>query len=376
MKSTVGIGGDVGERVRGFLLGALLLIGFALSRVFAQPALGLFAVRATSPRAGLLFTEGEPVDVRAHVIGAAARMSVEYAVKEAEGPWQNTGSVVVTPGPDGTGEAPLPLELPGRGLYALALAARDGGQRVTNETSVAVVFPPAPPGAQSKWGLFYIPIAVLDATHPDAPAEVARNIRLLGASWARYNFWTQTYGKVTVTEGDPPTGTADFARAASEIAALRQEGVSILGEVAQMPQVLSSRPEATDQVGDAGPLWCRVKPRDYGLWDQMLEKLAAKFADEIQVWEILNEADIPNAYWSGTAAEFAEFVDHTSAALRRGNPRPRIASGRSSTSVSHRGSPASARSSSGRATSRWRSSRRTPRRPRTEPSVCSAAPPR
>jgi hypothetical protein len=303
----------------------MLLIGLGVSRVFAAPAPVQLAVQATSPRAGLLFTDGEAVDVRARVTGAIERVRVEYMVRETDGPWQTTGSASVTPAPDGTGEAPLPLKLPGRGLYDLALAARCKDQSATSQTSIAVVFQPAPSHPRSQWGVFYIPIAALDASHPDAPAEVARNIRLLGASWARYNFWAHTYGKVTVTEGNPPTVAADFSRAGREIAALRQEGLSILGEVAQMPQVLSSRPEATDQVGDAGPLWCRVKPRDYGLWDQLMEKLAAEFADEVQVWEILNEADIPNAYWSGTAAEFAEFVEHTSAALRRGNPRTRIA---------------------------------------------------
>ena len=69
----------------------------------------------------------------------------------------------------------------------------------------------------------------------------------------------------------------------------------------------------------------RVKPRDYGLWDSLMEKLAADFRDEINVWEIWNEANLENNYWIGTVEEFAELVEHTSRAIRRGNPKARIA---------------------------------------------------
>ncbi len=290
--------------------------------LLAALAAGL-EVRAVSSRPGLVFTERERVDVRARVQGAAGPATVEYTLREVDGPWRSAGSAPITPGPDGAGEAPLPLKVPGRGLYDLALTARCGEQSAGARTSVAVVFAPLPPEARSPWGVFYIP--AFGRQDPEAAAEVARNIRMLGASWARYNFWAHTYGKVTVTEGETPTASADLVQAKREVAALRREGIHILGEIAQIPRPLSSRPDATDQSGDAGPLWCRVKPRDYRLWGQLVEQVAAAFREEIQVWEILNEADIPNAYWSGTPAEFAEFVEHTARALRRGNPKARIA---------------------------------------------------
>jgi hypothetical protein len=98
-----------------------------------------------------------------------------------------------------------------------------------------------------------------------------------------------------------------------------------MGEVSQCPRELSSRATETEVVGDAGPVYNRVKPADYGLWDTLMTRLAADFAGEIDVWEIWNEANLGNVYWTGTVEDFAELVQHTSRALRRGNPQTKIA---------------------------------------------------
>jgi hypothetical protein len=92
-----------------------------------------------------------------------------------------------------------------------------------------------------------------------------------------------------------------------------------------VPACLSSRPDALTRKGDKRPIWARVKPRDYRLWDQLMEKVAAEFADQIDVWEIWNEPNID--FWEGTVDEYAELVAHTSAALRRGDPDTCIAAG-------------------------------------------------
>jgi hypothetical protein len=54
-----------------------------------------------------------------------------------------------------------------------------------------------------------------------------------------------------------------------------------------------------------------------------MEWLAAVLKNEIQTWELWNEPT--DSYWSGTQDEFLELVAHSSAALRRGNPKARIA---------------------------------------------------
>jgi hypothetical protein len=58
-----------------------------------------------------------------------------------------------------------------------------------------------------------------------------------------------------------------------------------------------------------------------------MERLARDFADDIPVWEIWNEANIPNTYWTGTVEGFAELIHHTSAALKAGSPQARVAAG-------------------------------------------------
>jgi len=221
-------------------------------------------------------------------------------------------------GSDGTVEAALPLDLPGRGLYKLAVSASSGDAEARAETSVAVVFAPAETDPKSPWGIFWVPVG-------DNPRDAARSIRLLGASWARFNFWAFSFDRIAVTEGPEPEVSPEYSRWKRHARALHDEGLFIMGEIAQCPRVLSSRPDDTSSEGDAGPMWARVKPRDYALWDQLMEKLAQDFSSEIDVWEIWNEPNI--GFWEGTVEEYAELVEHTARAFRRGNPDARIAAG-------------------------------------------------
>ena len=307
-----------------------------------------FSVWAVSRRAGLLFTDeearetrektrkgikgAEPVDVRVRVAGAEADTTVEFSVREAEGPWHASGKLAIE---KGATEKPLPLELPGRGLYQLDLAARPGPSEVEGSGAaaskatawIAVVFAPGKPDPASPWGIFYTPYIWFDKDLADGARVAAESHRLLGASWSRLNFWAHSFGKVTVTAGPKPQVTADCSLWKTMAKALRDEGISIMGEISQCPREISSRPDETAEAGDAGPVWCRVKPADYTLWDPLIERLAADFRDEIQVWEIWNEPNLPNRYWTGTVEDFALLIQHTSQALRRGNPKARIAIG-------------------------------------------------
>lgn len=283
-----------------------------------------FAVWAVSPRAGLLFTDSEPLNVGVRVTHAEAAAVVDYTVQEMEGGWHATGQVKLEVG---VPERPLPLHLPGRGLYQLDLIAHTGTATARARTWIAVVFTPEKPDPASPWGIFYTPTAWFDAGNPRGPELAAQSHRLLGASWSRLNFWAHSLGAITVTPGAEPMVTIDDAEWKRLAAALHAEGISIMGEIAQCPRVLSSRPDDTAASGDAGELWSRVKPRDYAVWDRFIAKLAADFRAEIGVWEIWNEPNIPNLYWSGTEEEYAELVRHTARALKQGNPDARVAAG-------------------------------------------------
>ncbi len=282
-------------------------------------------VSVVSPRVGLLFTDDETPDVRALVENAPGPVTLAWHVWETEGPWQREGRMDL-PVEQGRGEQSIPLGLPGRGHYTLSLRAVSGAAVAAAKTSLGIVFPPAPTNAGAPWGIFHIPNPIGDPDDPLGARAAAQSMRLLGASWARLNFWNQSYDGIDITRKDGRIAVkADTGRWKTYARALRDEGIHIMGEIAQCPTVLSSRREDMARKPEMGPLANRTKPRDYAEWDALMTALAADFKDEIEVWEIWNEPDDRDGFWVGTAEEFAELVHHTSTALRRGNPDARIA---------------------------------------------------
>jgi len=305
--------------------GMLTLLAAAplTSAAAAKPVQGL-SITPVSPRAGFVFTDSELVDIRAKVTGVTAQACVQYRLTATGDDLAIKGRVPITEPVAGASEVHLPLDIRGRrGLYSLSLTLVCGDAEAKASTSVAIVFTPDPPDEASPWGVFYIPLG--ERPLEQGAADVALSQRLLGVSWARFNFWASTFGKVSITPGDPPSVSADWSRAKVMVRALRKEGISIMGEVAQCPRELSSRPNDMTIAGDAGPACNRVKPANYGLWDNLMTRLASDFRDDIKVWEIWNEPNLTNRYWTGTVEDFAKLVHHTAAALRKGNPEARIA---------------------------------------------------
>ncbi len=278
-----------------------------------------FVVWIVSPRAGMLFTDGDPVDVRVRVGGPGGDTAVEFSVSSAAGDWKDSGRLTIKRGET---EKPLPLKLPGRGLFDVTIKAVSGKARSQAAAPVAVVFAPLPPAEAAAWGGIYTHPGGFDTDYPDQVRDSVRSMRMLGAGACRLPFWAFSFGKVTVANGKASADSAFWKTVAK---ALRKEGIFILGNPCQMPKELSSQPDRTGQEGDGGPVWCRVKPKDYRLWDQVMEQMARDFRDEISVWEMWNEPDL--FYWKGTPREYVELVAHTAAAIRRGNPKAKISAG-------------------------------------------------
>ncbi len=278
-----------------------------------------FVVWIVSARAGLLFTDSEPVNVRVRVGGANEDTGVEFSAASVTGDWGTSGKLTVKRGET---EEPLPLKLPGRGLFNVTVKAASGKARSQAAAPVAVVFPPLPADEAGAWGGIYTYPGSFDPNYPNQVQDAVQSMRMLGAGACRLPFWAFTFGKVTVVGGK---ASADFAFWKTVAKALRKEGIFILGNPCQMPKELSSRPDQTGREGDGGPVWCRVKPKDYRLWDQLMEQMAREFRDEISVWEVWNEPDL--FYWKGTPQEYVELVAHTAAAIRRGNPKAKISAG-------------------------------------------------
>ncbi|MHB1462828.1 MAG: GH39 family glycosyl hydrolase [Armatimonadota bacterium] len=300
----------------------LLMLGIAgllAAPVFAQTAL---TVRAVSDRPSLLFTEGEKLRVSARVEGGDGAAVVDYAVQETAGPLSIKGNITVKRKGSEAASAVIPLAITTRGHYTLKLTARCGQQTAEQTTTLAVVMKPLPTDINSPWGMFWIPTGAPGSSPDKVPTEIAQNMRLLGASWVRFNFWESVY-KASVEHGKVWLDIRDMKRQA---AAFRKAGLHIYGEFAQMPKELSSS-TSTAETGDAGPFFSRVKPKDYALWDQMVEQIAHEFKNEINVWEVWNEVDMTNVYWSSTPEEYVELVEHTARAIKRGNPKALVAVG-------------------------------------------------
>jgi len=279
-------------------------------------------VRAVSERPSLVFTESEALKIRARVEGGEGSALVEYSVKETCGDWTGSGRISIPRSGSGAVEAEMPLTLPGRGHFKLELTARCGETEAKSATAAAVVYDPLPASDDSPWGIMYGGYgAAKGFTKEELPAQIAESMRLLGASWTRLNLWSHMY-KVKIEGGEL---VLDMSYYKQRVAEFRKRGINVMGEFVMTPQALSSMPDAKETTGDAGPLFCRVKPADYKLWDQMVEKIAREFKNDIPVWEIWNEVDIPKGYWAGTKEEFLELMEHTTAAIRRGSPSAKIA---------------------------------------------------
>ncbi|AFY90024.1 MAG: hypothetical protein CLLPBCKN_005579 [Chroococcidiopsis cubana SAG 39.79] len=341
-----------------------------------------FQVRVSSKQPGNLFIESQPVDLMIQVSGNKPDV-VEYKIREHNGSWTSNAKIPLRSQVDPLKGIPLHLQLPSRGLYYLTVSARAGQSKVEAKTRVGVVFDPSPVNPDSRWGLFTIPYD--GENDPAKAAALARSHRLLGAAWSRLNFWHWSYENLQVkptsaqardlkisassnqlqptdkTESDnffqKIVAKADFLKLHtlcpllsankndSQVSvsfskwkgiaqALHREGISVMGEFAEMPRELSSRPQETQETGEGAAVWARVKPRDYQLWNQLVEKTAREFKQEIQFWEIWNEPDANN-FWLGTPEEFAELIRQTARAVKSANPKAQIvASGFTSHGVS------------------------------------------
>lgn len=301
---------------------ALVLVGF----------LGPWCRGATPPPVlvssgpGFLFVEGEPVEVALERSGPARETAFQYEVRDTETAWHAQGEGKLSKLREGERQrVAFTLALPERGLYRLHVSGKSG-QSFSLETTVALTFAPRPPDSASPWGIFYVPPVWFEPDDAAGPERAAASLRRLGASWVRLNFWSTAMDPVMVAGGaDGPVVTPELKRWKRYAAALHREGLRVMGEIAQTPRALSSDPTNEQTLGDGGPAYNRSKPADYGLWEQLMEKVAREFREEIDVWEVWNEPDNQGVYWRGSPDELVELVRHTAAGLRRGHPQARIA---------------------------------------------------
>lgn len=301
----------------GLVLSLILAFGGLNIPALADDA-GL-SVRAIGSRPSLIFTDGEKPNIKVQVTDGSGDVAVSFQVKDSYSLWQQSGSLAIKRSGGERVEQLLPVKFPWRGHYAFSLTAKCGGQTAELKTTAAVIYKPLPPDVNSPWAIFWYPQPAPGMAKEDVPRKIAESLRLLGASWVRFNFWEGAYGaevkdgKVTHNSGWMMTQAREF----------RKAGLHILGEFAQMPKALSSSTDTTYQ-GDAGAFYSRVKPQNYILWDQMIADITREFSREIGIWEIWNEVDGAGSYWSGTPEEYVELVSHTSAAIRKGNPTAKV----------------------------------------------------
>lgn len=274
-------------------------------------------------RPSLLFSENESIKINAWVEGSSGPVQLEYTARETSGEWMDSRILRISRKGGELAKIQLPLLLPGRGHYQLELTAKCGESTAHVSTTAAIVFTPRPTTIDSPWGIMYgVYQGFPPGLDPESrPACIAESLKMLGASWTRLNFWINMYS-IEIKNGNV---VLDLSRLRRQVDEFRKRGIYILGEIVQTPHALSSKPNSNATKGDGGPLYCRVKPANYRLWDQMVKEFVQEFKDDIQVWEIWNEVENAGQFWVGTEAEFIELIKHTSTAIRKGNPNAKIA---------------------------------------------------
>lgn len=114
-----------------------------------------------------------------------------------------------------------------------------------------------------------------------------------------------------VAADDPHWETLDLYRSTA-----RKHGLQAVGVLAGVPAWLTHCP------GAASHFW-RCPPRDYLAWSGLVRQIVAR-APEIRYWEVVNEANLPNAYFYGDAVEYARFLRVTGTAIRTANPWAKV----------------------------------------------------
>lgn len=267
-------------------------------------------LRTTGDTPGLYAVGGEELRWRFTVYRKPARpvTSLEVTIREAEtdGAPLFEERIAVS----GNTSEEVGITLPRPGFYIMDAEAPPECNVTAFKGGLARIRPALPPSSDSPWG-------AMRASSLPREAELARR---LGVSWIRHTTWAT--GELTIDEDG--TLTADFSDYVNIAKAYHEHDINIMADIQMVPRELSSRPEATQRVGDAGPLYVRVAPRDWRLWESYVEQLVRQAQPMIQHWEIGNEPNTPNRYWAGTVEEFARFVKHTGDAIRRVDPQARI----------------------------------------------------
>jgi hypothetical protein len=327
-RSSFGVTANRFKWVRGVRVACVMFLAFASMRAADTANHENPKVRLVSTHVGLMFAPDEKLDVGLQLEGSLKATTLDYTLEQLGGEWRSQGKIKTPAVPRGeTKVEPLPLSLPEPGLYRLHLQGSLGG-KFSMDRNIAILSRSPATEANSPWGIFYVPPSWFGGKNPQAAKDEARSIRALGASWVRLGFWDSSFGDVSVTPAGPDgrrevrlnmTDWKDYARE------LRAEKIFVMGNLGIMPRALSSQPKNEQVLGDGGPGYGRVRPADYGLWEQFIEQVARTLKDDVVMWEIGNEPDNQGVYWLGTPEELAEFVHHTSLALRRVNPSAKIA---------------------------------------------------
>ncbi len=282
-----------------------------------------FNIELTSSRPAFVFTDHEKCDLSIQATGFQGKTSCIYTIHPTGSKTSFTDTVqLISKSSSDTVSQRLPIPTLERGHYILTFSAVTEKDTITLHSTIAIVFDPSPQDITSPWGLMYVPMKMPSFIHGQPEDQTARIFSLLGVSWIRYNFWEHMYN---IKLDSCNNVDLDVNYAKKQIKAFRNAGMNVMGEIVQTPKILSSQKDSVTSVGDAGPFYSRVKPADFNMWTRYIKQLTNSFRDDINNWEIWNEPESLNNYWSDNADDFVELVKNTSTAIHEGNPTAKIA---------------------------------------------------
>lgn len=161
---------------------------------------------------------------------------------------------------------------------------------------------------------FYLQPAGVCEDYPEDETSLAKiradfaSLKALGAHQLRFAFG---WDGIETSPGHYDWGFwDDFVRLAGEA------GIELIPYVCYSPEWSNA---------GGGDFW-RTPPRDSAAFARFMQTIVTRYKGQIRTWELWNEPDI-EAYWLGTADQFAEMIQKAARAVRQADPQAVIVLG-------------------------------------------------
>jgi len=238
-------------------------------------------------------TGKKPVDFTLTVVNRYPDRDVKHSVSlelfNHRGKVKDLGLQAIELVPAEQKAIPLSITVPAAGWYAVHATQEEDGKSASTPIGSFCVLRPVAEGIK--------PQSLFGFCMGDRPQDL-ETAKLLGVKWRRGIPFT--HPNIVYKDGKPWDGEA-VDRAKAAVAAWKDAGVMLLGYV-DYNWVGNLESEKRKQT------W-HFRPKDMDVHAEMVYQLIKPLADQVQFWELWNEATPLGHYWSdGTAQDYRDMT--------------------------------------------------------------------